>query len=165
MRINTKSTLLAAIFAVLSSYSFAAPKNSSEEPVASPIPQDKGVYLKNSQVSKIYRAMKPYIRRARATYPAAKKRWIKGLPAGHYFFVVTRIRDQEGTEEQVYISVARIRGGIIKGYIYNKPKNVSGYQFKQPYTFPENHIIDWVISKPSGEQEGNYVGKYLSSLN
>ncbi len=151
------------------SLSFAAKPNPSmkmnQKTVTSPIPQDKGLYLKNGQVSKIYRSIRPHIRQARATYPAAKKRWVKGLPEGHYFFVVTRLRDSEGTEEQVFISVASIKEGMIKGYIYNKPKNVTGYQFKQPYSFPENNIIDWVISKPGGEQEGNFVGKYLSSLN
>ncbi len=136
-----------------------------QKSVTSPIPQDKGMYLKNGQVSRIYQSMRPHIRRARAAYPDAKKRWSKGLPEGHYFFVVTRIRDQEGNEEQVFISVASINNGIIKGYIYSKPKNVAGYQFKQPFSFPENHIIDWVITKPGGEQEGNYVGKYLGSLN
>jgi len=143
----------------------ATPAKKDQARAGSPIPQDKGMYLKNGQVKRIYRSMQPHIRRARATYPAAKKRWMKGLPNGHYFFVVTRIRDQEGSEEQVFISVASIRNGSIKGYIYSKPKNVSGFQFKQPYTFPENHIIDWVITKPGGEQEGNFVGKYLSGLN
>lgn len=143
----------------------ATPMKMNQKNVASPVPQDKGLYLKNGQVNRIYRSMRPHIRQARATYPAAKKRWAKGLPEGHYFFVVTRLRDHEGTEEQVFISVASISNGTIKGYIYNKPKNVTGYQFKQPYSFPENHIIDWIISKPSGEQEGNFVGKYLSRLN
>jgi len=142
-----------------------APMKMNQKNVASPIPQDKGLYLKNGQVSRIYRSMRPHIRQARATYPAAKKRWVKGLPEGQYFFVVTRLRDNEGTEEQVFISVASISNGTIKGYIYSKPKNVTGYKFKQPYSFPENHIIDWVISKPGGEQEGNFVGNYLSRLN
>jgi len=127
-------------------------------------PIDRPVYAKGSEIKRLYKKMEPYIKKARATYPEAKKRWQNTLPEGHYFFLVTRIRDQKGVEEQVFISVHEIKHGIVKGFIFNKPSYVSGYRFKQAYSFPENELIDWVITKPNGEQDGNFVGKYLESI-
>ncbi len=160
---NNTFLVTIAVFFALIPVSQAAKNNTSNQ-AAPTRPVDRGMYLNNQQIKKIYSSMKPYIKKARASYPEAKKKWEQALPKGQYFFVVTRIRDQHGVEEQVFISVNEIKHGIIKGYIFNKLNNVSGYEFKQAYSFPESELIDWVITKPNGEQEGNFVGKYLSSL-
>ena len=116
----TSRILAALLTMLLASPVMAADKDDNDTNPSPTIEKDKGLYVKNGQVKSLYKAMEPHIRHARATYPFAKKRWRKGLPKGHYFFVVARLRDAEGTEEQVFISVATIRNGFIKGYIYNK---------------------------------------------
>ena len=40
---------------------------------------------------------------------------------------------------------------------------VSGYAYKQPYSFPESELVDWLIAKPDGSEEGNVVGKFLDT--
>ncbi len=144
---------------------FSATTNAATpESDAPPIP-DKGVYVKDTEIAGLYKAIEPFTQKALKAYPAAKKRFEQGLPDGQYFFAVTRIRDHSGVEEQIFVSVSEIKDQTIHGYMYNKPKNVRGYRFLQAYRFPENKLIDWMITKPNGEQEGNFVGKYLEGLN
>jgi hypothetical protein len=38
---------------------------------------------------------------------------------------------------------------------------VHGYRLGDRYTFPESELRDWLIAKPDGSEEGNYVGKFL----
>ena len=86
----------------------------AEEPVlskdASP---DKPVSTTtDAETEKMHRAMEPYVRQARKTYPAAKARYLKGLPPGEHFFVTTRLRDAKGRIEQVFIAVTAIEKEI-----------------------------------------------------
>ena len=50
-------------------------------------------------------AMQPYIAQARATWPAAKQRYLAGLPARNTFFVTALIVDDSDRREQVFIAV------------------------------------------------------------
>ena len=59
-------------------------------------------------MERLERAMQPYIDRARASYPAARGRFLAGLPRGYDFFVTVRLRDAQGRWEQVFVSVDRI---------------------------------------------------------
>ena len=127
------------------------------------IEHDKGVYAKEEKLKALYQSMAPAIAKARRTYPRAKAKFLTGLGQGEYFFVVTRLRDKNGAEEQVFVSVSEIKDGNIHGYIYNEIQNVSGYEFRQRYSFPESQVFDWVITKPNGEQLGNYIGKFLKA--
>ncbi len=131
--------------------------------IAKKAPNDRGVYAKSATMQTLYNSMQGAIKKARRTYPKAKAKFLNGLPAGQYFFVVTRLRDKNGVVEQVFISVSEIKNGTIFGYIYNKIQNVSGYEFRQSYSFPESEIYDWLITKPNGSQTGNYIGKQLQT--
>jgi hypothetical protein len=109
----------------------------------------------------IDRDMQPYIAQARATWPQARKRYLAGLPPRHSFFVTALLVDDTGRREQVFIAVERIRDGQITGRIWNRVEVVRGYQHGQRYTFPESELRDWMIAKPDGTEEGNFVGKFL----
>lgn len=128
-----------------------------------PNPVNRGMYVKDTEIAKLYESMKPYVQKARNSYPSAKRRFLRGLPEGHNFFVVTRLRNS-GAEEQVFVSVSEIKDGTVQGYIYNKLQNTGGFAFRQLHSFPESEVYDWVITKSDGEPEGNYVGKYLETL-
>ena len=108
-------------------------------------------------------AITPYVAKARETYPAARDRFLKGLPRGHTFFVVTRIYDSEARWEQVYIRVQTIRDGLITGVISTQLKLVKGYEPGRLYSLKEAALVDWVIARPDGTEEGNVVGKFLDS--
>ena len=53
--------------------------------------------------------------------------------------------------------------GTIEGIIYSPIQVVSDYSYKQPYSFPESELVDWLITKPDGSEEGNVVGKFMDT--
>lgn len=141
----------------------AIPTSLADQKNGTPSKEKTGVYAKESEIEPLYKSMKKAIEKARRTYPRAKQSFLDGLPSGQNFFVVTRLKDKNGAEEQVFISVSEIKNGTVHGYIYNNIENVSGYEFRQRYSFPESEIYDWVITKENGRQSGNYVGRFLQS--
>ena len=129
-------------------------------------PKDNPTHVTGDEgVRKFNEAIKPYVEKARKTYPDAKKRFLKGLPPKHTFFVTTRLYDKRGAFEQVFVAVKEIKNGRIKGVIYNDVLGDSGYKNGDSYSFPESEILDWLIAKPDGTEEGNFVGKFLDTYN
>ena len=133
-------------------------------PALSPnAPVDKSQPVKSAEQKAFDDAIKPYIEKARKTYPEAKERFLAGLPPKHFFFVTTRLHDDAGHWEQVFIAVLEIKDGIIKGLIASDIEMVSGYKAGDKYSLPESELIDWTVSKPDGTEEGNFVGKFLDN--
>jgi len=58
-------------------------------------------------------------------------------------------------------SVESIRNGKITGTINSHVDVLSSYKTDQRITFPESDITNWLILRPDGVEEGNYVGKFL----
>ncbi|SRR6266496_1003005 len=110
------------------------------------------------------RQIAPYVAKAIATYPSARQRYLGGLAPGETFFVTAVLRDRDGRYEQVFILVDRIASGTITGRIWSDVGVVRGYKRRDAYSLPESDIVDWLISKPDGSEEGNFVGKYVDSL-
>jgi hypothetical protein len=108
-------------------------------------------------------AIKPYVEKARKTYPEAKERFLAGLPPQHVFFVTARLHDSTGSWEQVFVEVKEIGDEKVKGLIANDIQTVSGYKLGDSYTLRESEILDWLISLPDGTEEGNVVGKFLDT--
>jgi uncharacterized protein YegJ (DUF2314 family) len=109
------------------------------------------------------RAMQPYIAQARSKWPEARKRFLAGLPPYHSFFVTTLLVDEDDRREQVFIAVDSIRNGVISGRIWNRVDVVRGFSMGDDYSFPESQLRDWMIARPDGSEEGNFVGKFLDS--
>ena len=109
------------------------------------------------------RAMQPYIAQARASWPKARQRYLAGLPPRHSFFVTALLVDESDRREQVFIAVESIHDGRITGKIWNDVDIVRGYRLGDRYSFPESELRDWLITKPDGTEEGNFVGKFLES--
>lgn len=127
-------------------------------------PQDKPINAESSdEVKRLEEAIKPYIEKAKKTYPDARKRFLAGLPPKHAFFITTRLHDSQGHFEQVFIAVKEIKEGVIKGVIASEVRLVSGFKYGNSYSFPESELIDWTIAKPDGTEEGNFVGKFLDT--
>ena len=127
-------------------------------------PADQPVDVKGKAEAEEYQAaIAPYIAKARRTYPRRKKRYLAGLPAGHHFFAVTKLRDQAGTSEQVFIAVSGIKGDMITGRIASDVIGVNAYKNGDPYTFSESDLVDSLITDPDGSEEGNFVGNFLDA--
>ena len=125
-------------------------------------PPDKPVGMTSKDKLAAYdRAIAPYVAKARATYPEAKKRFLAGLPPGYRFSVRVPLFDPDGKREDSFVAVEKISGGKITGTIESHLTLVSRYKTGQHITVPESQIDNWVIVRPDGTEEGNAVGKFL----
>jgi hypothetical protein len=138
------------------------PAPSAAAPSA-PDPSEKAVRASSADArAEIERAIAPYQEEARKTYPDAKRRFLAGLPAGYSFSVTTKLKSPRGFEV-VFVKVTGITDDKITGTIASKVRSVAEYKAGDPYTFAESEVIDWVILHPDGTEEGNVVGKFLST--
>ena len=138
---------------------------STQQPRPSPTPPtDQSTSVTADEIKQFEESLKPYIAKARQTYPDAKKRFLAGLPQGQWFSLTTKIHDEQGRFEQVFVTVREIKDGIVKGVIANETNVVTKYKLGDAYSFPEKDLVDWTISHPDGTEEGNFVGKYIESL-
>jgi hypothetical protein len=160
-----KKPLLVLFFAVTATYSSAQSDSVNNAPLSKDAPADKSHPIKGNDMSKQYEDMiAPYVRQALKTLPEAKKKFRNGLPKGEAFFLVTRIYDKDGKFEQVFARVKQWSDDSIQGNIANDLHTVKEYHNGQLITFREKDIVDWLISKPDGSEEGNYVGKFLDTI-
>jgi hypothetical protein len=159
MRVFIVSTLLFSF----SLFALSAFAQTNEAALASNAPKDKLVPIYANQLKQMDSVLGPYIIQAKATYLKAKERFIKGLPRNEAFFVVTRLFDKDGKFEQVFIRVKEFKEGGVSGTIANELGTVKEYKNNQLVSFKETQILDWVISKPDGSEEGNFIGKYLDT--
>lgn len=135
---------------------------SAQSPVLAPnAPSDRPALQSSKQ--KFERAIAPYVAKAKAGYPGAKQRFLKGLPKGESFFLTILLNDTNGTEEQIFVAVKGIEGDQVSGRVWSKIMAVKGYRFGDPITFAESRMLDWLITKPDGTEEGNFVGKFLDT--
>jgi hypothetical protein len=128
-------------------------------------PPDKPVHASDAQqAAALERAVQPYIAKARKTYPAAKKRFLAGLPPKHLFSLTTKLWDRSHTRfEVVFVVAQQIKGGTVVGHLATHTKQPVGYDFGDHISFPESEVIDWTIVRPDGTEEGNVVGKFLDT--
>ena len=127
-------------------------------------PQDNPIGVADGeQHQKLLKAIAPYIQQAKNTWPAAKAKYLKGLPLNNVFFITAELVDMSGKREMVFIRVEQIDNGVIAGLIANDINTVVGFRLGQKYTIAESNIWDWTISKPDGSEEGNLVGKFLDT--
>jgi uncharacterized protein YegJ (DUF2314 family) len=124
-------------------------------------PRDKGIQaIEECQLRHWNRAIQPYVDSARATFPAAKARFLAGLPPRHTLYVTVRLTDEEKLIEQVFIAVDSIRNDRVFGRIASQIELVRGYKYGQSQSVAESEVMDWMISRPDGSEEGNLVGKF-----
>ena len=113
------------------------------------------------------RLIAPYVAQARATYPAAKKRFLAGLPAGHKFLVMFRFFDRDKRTgkatagEDMLVLVERIGKGRVYGRLANAPVLIKNLKFNDSVSGKESEILNWIIEHPDRSEEGNAVGKFL----
>ncbi|MDQ3745374.1 MAG: DUF2314 domain-containing protein [Acidobacteriota bacterium] len=154
-----------AVFALCASVVLGQGQQDKQVYVSPDAPKDRPKDVTRDAVQKFEEAIKPYVEKARKSYPDAKKRFLAGLPPKHSFFVTTRLHDEQGRFEQVFVAVTEIRDGRIKGLIASDIELVHSYKRGDSYSFPESELLDWTITKPDGTEEGNFVGKFLDTYN
>lgn len=160
--------LTAALALPLSTILAKAQSPVNTAPVAPNASQDRSVDVVSrgsaaAAIASLDRHIAPAVKQARKTLPQAKQRFLSGLPAGQAFFLTTRVKDPDGTFEQVFVRVTEWQERQVQGTIASEPDLVKNYRLKQVISFPESAILDWTISHPDGSEEGNYVGKLLDA--
>ena len=78
-------------------------------------PVDKPFHATKEQLVEYDKAIAPYVAKARATYPAAKKRFWAGLPPGYSFSVQCSAWGFEGAKRRLFLTVNKISGDKITG--------------------------------------------------
>jgi hypothetical protein len=128
-------------------------------------PKDKFVHAEGAgQVTDVESAIQPYVAKARRTYPAARKRFLAGLPPKYLFSVTTKLWDRSHTKfEVVFVVADQIDKGTVTGRLATHTKQPVGYNFGDQISFPESHVMDWTIVHPYGTEEGNVVGKFMDT--
>lgn len=128
-------------------------------------PPDKPLHISSArQAQEVEQAIKPYVAKARRTYPAAKRRFLAGLPPKYLFSLTTRLSNRENTRfEVVFVVVEQIKNGTVTGRLATHPKQPLGYKFGDRISFAESEVMDWTIVRPDGTEEGNVVGKFIDT--
>ena len=146
----------------------ATPSARAQRPVelAPNAPADRPVSATlRCQLAALKRDIAPLSTAARASFPDARARFERGLPPRHSFFVSTWLHDSAGRQELVFVAVDSITGAReaaqIAGHIWSPVQLVRGYHYRQPYTFAVTDLVDWMIARPDGSEEGNEVGKFM----
>jgi len=119
-------------------------------------PADKGV-LSDPRLP-------PLVDKARQAYPDARKKFAAGLPRGDKFLIRAQVKDPAGVTDIAVVRVRTIIDGIIKGSVYTAPKKATGFAFGQACDVPEGELLDWVISKTDGTEEGDFMGHILGKV-
>ena len=136
-----------------------------QEPhVSTQAPSDQPVSVtSDEQRRRLDAAIAPYIGQARATYPQAKERYLSGLPPQQSFFVAVELRDAGGHSEMAFLAVDSLARDSIFGRIWNQIQVVRGYRLRDRHAVAEAELLDWLITKPDGSEEGNVVGKFVDT--
>ncbi len=107
------------------------------------------------------------IAEAKTTYPAARARYLAGLPSKSKFYVAYRLTDKYGYWAFAIVRVSRIDvvKGEISGIITNDLEKISDeYERNDRVRFPERELIDWKIVAEGDKVEGDYIAKYLATI-
>ncbi|RPD49534.1 hypothetical protein DNI29_01670 [Hymenobacter sediminis] len=100
------------------------------------------------------------LKEARRTLPQARQRYQGGLPTGASFYLTARVLNEAATPEPVVLAVDSWQGNHISGRIMRPGPN----GFPTPgatVNLDESAVLDWIVLRPNGAEEGNFLGKFL----
>ena len=146
--------LLAAFYVVSA---FAA----DDPHLAENAPKDCNAPMTPQSISEVVEKLSPD---ALKTWPAAKKRFLDGLPERHSLFVTLLAFESDGRSEYLFVAVDEIAEDQIRGRIWNDVKVLQSLSIRAPIEIQEDAISDWLITKPDGSEDGNIIGKYIDTL-
>lgn len=129
------------------------------------LPPDNPIHVTDTRRAReLDRAAAPYIAKARRSYPAAKRRFLAGLPPKYLFSLTIKLWDRSHTRfEVVFVEVDKISDGKVFGRVASQISLPVGHKFGDRIVFAEREIMDWTIVHPDGTEEGNIVGKFMES--
>lgn len=100
------------------------------------------------------------LKEARRTLPQARQRYQRGLPIGISFYLTARVLNEAATPEPVVVAVDTWQGSHISGRIMRLGPNGLPTP-NAPVHLDEAAVLDWIVLRPNGTEEGNFLGKFL----
>jgi hypothetical protein len=132
--------------------------------VAPTAPRDAPYFTTtDTAMVRLYAMLEPCRRKALASWPDARRRFQAGLRPKQSLFVTTRLRDSTHRVEQVFVAVDKIDPRSVTGRLWSEIAVVRGFQRGQTLTVADSDIVDWMISRPDGSEEGNWMGKFMDA--
>jgi hypothetical protein len=90
-----------------------------------------------------------------------KQRCAAGLRPGEVLFVRVMRHERGARREEALVKVAKWRRGRISGHAVREPlKFPEANLARQIETFDDAAVVDWIIVKPGGAQEGNRLAGF-----
>ena len=84
--------------------------------LAANAPADRPIRISSARErDQLFAMLEPCRRVALAAWPDVRRRFAAGLPARHTMFVTTRLRDEAGRVEQVFVAVTLLAAGRSRG--------------------------------------------------
>ena len=110
--------------------------------------------------------IEPYIEKARATFPAVKKKYIAGdyVRENRQLKVQIELADKDGTKEMVFLVVTQCLGNRFQGIVVNEVQLLKEYKEGNAVSFSQDQVKNWVVMDSKGNEEGNYVGKAIEAF-
>lgn len=124
---------------------------------------DKPIQVESDQSQKLEQAIAPLVKQARDTLLSVKNRFLVGLPQGDYLLLTIRLYDPDGKMEQVFAKVQSWNDSKITAQVGSKIEVLKSYKLGDLVSFNEGDVFDWTIMKHDGTDEGNLIGKFLST--
>ncbi|SNR50445.1 hypothetical protein [Hymenobacter mucosus] len=101
------------------------------------------------------------VKEARRTLSQARQRYQRGLPAGTNLYLTARVLNEVAAPEPVLVAVDTWQGNHISGRIVRTTADGRATTATDPVDFDEPAVLDWLVLRPDGAEEGNYLGKFL----
>ena len=117
--------------------------------------------ISRAEYIEISHKMKPHIAKARKTLPLIKQRYQQRLPEGEQLVLTVELYDPDGSFELVPVKVQDWYADQILGSIAGRLFILQSYRQGDYLNFKEDAVADWMITKPDGSKEGDYVGRFL----
>ncbi|NLF24737.1 MAG: hypothetical protein GX589_03660 [Deltaproteobacteria bacterium] len=122
---------------------------------------DRPGTISAEKIDQFEAAIEPYVKKARLRLPEVKRRFEKGLDEGETLYVVVRLPRSGGGFEQSYVVVKDWQEQDLLGRVVSRSDTLGPHPSEDPISFKETTILDWVIVKSDGYEEGNFVGRFL----
>jgi len=94
---------------------------------------------------------------ARASWPGARERFLRGLPPGDRLWVRALHADTASADDLVFLDVERIEGDSISGRPWG------ARDARAQVTVAETTLVEWAIQHPDGSEDGNFFRQYMTA--
>lgn len=101
---------------------------------------------------------------ANAQLPKLRDAFAKGLQPGEYILVKAPFTTRSGSNEWMWVEVARWNGDAIEGLLKNEPVEVPNLHAGQMVKVSQAKVFDYMRRYADGREEGNETSKIIARM-